>query len=147
MLEKMQAQAHPPRRKSPHRITSPTSGPKSLSMTTAQGPRQPANPRRGAYGKQVFFYQCVLAFFDLAVVNHYRSKIKPPFLFLLNVFVFMFCESTFSKALVLMSLIIESKPRTYWAPVLLCAFGSHQRVFLWLCWPPSAFKWLHQVEN
>ncbi|KAM4589494.1 protein moonraker isoform 2-T2 [Fundulus diaphanus] len=47
MLEKMQARAHPPRRKSPHRSTSPIRGPKSLSMLPAQGPRKPTNPRRG----------------------------------------------------------------------------------------------------
>ncbi|XP_015238461.1 PREDICTED: protein moonraker isoform X2 [Cyprinodon variegatus] len=47
MLEKMQARAHPPPRKSPHRSTSPTSGPKSLSVFTAQGHRKPPNPRGG----------------------------------------------------------------------------------------------------
>ncbi|XP_021178275.2 protein moonraker isoform X2 [Fundulus heteroclitus] len=47
MLEKMQARVHPPRRKSPHRSTSPTRGTKSLSVLPAQGPRKPTNPRRG----------------------------------------------------------------------------------------------------
>ncbi|KAM4742595.1 protein moonraker isoform 2-T2 [Anableps anableps] len=53
MLEKMQAQAHPPRRKSPHHSTSPTSRPKSFSMVTAQGPRKPANPRGAVRGRKI----------------------------------------------------------------------------------------------
>ncbi|XP_017290755.1 protein moonraker isoform X3 [Kryptolebias marmoratus] len=52
MLEKMQAQACPPHRKSPHRSVSPTSVPKSLTVLTAGEPRRPVNPRRGVRGNQ-----------------------------------------------------------------------------------------------
>ncbi|XP_039642521.1 protein moonraker isoform X3 [Perca fluviatilis] len=47
LLQKMQAQACPPHRKSPHRSMSPTSAPKGPSTSTVQGPRKPANPKRG----------------------------------------------------------------------------------------------------
>ncbi|XP_078101465.1 protein moonraker isoform X3 [Sander vitreus] len=47
LLEKMQAQACPPHRKSPHRSMSPTSAPKGPSTSTVRGPRKPANPKRG----------------------------------------------------------------------------------------------------
>ncbi|XP_008287279.1 protein moonraker [Stegastes partitus] len=48
MLEKMQAQARPPHRKSPHRSTSPTIAPKGPSRLTApRGPCKPTNLRRG----------------------------------------------------------------------------------------------------
>ncbi|XP_070762549.1 protein moonraker [Enoplosus armatus] len=47
VLEKMQAQACPPHRKAPHCSMSPTSAPKGPSTSSAQGPRKPANPKRG----------------------------------------------------------------------------------------------------
>ncbi|XP_027854910.1 protein moonraker isoform X3 [Xiphophorus couchianus] len=43
-LEKLQAQTRPPRRRSPHRCASPTTGPHSLSMLAAPGLHRPANP-------------------------------------------------------------------------------------------------------
>ncbi|XP_056297012.1 protein moonraker isoform X2 [Pseudoliparis swirei] len=53
LLEKMQAQARPPRGKSPHRSTSPTSAPKGPSNSTVRGPRKPANPKRAIRGKRM----------------------------------------------------------------------------------------------
>ncbi|XP_034404269.1 LOW QUALITY PROTEIN: protein moonraker [Cyclopterus lumpus] len=53
LLEKMQAQAHPPHRKSPHRSTSPTSAPMGPSTSTVRGPRKPANPKRAVHGKRI----------------------------------------------------------------------------------------------
>ncbi|XP_053177240.1 protein moonraker isoform X2 [Scomber japonicus] len=53
MLQKMQAQAYPPRRKSPHRSTSPTSAPKGHSTSIARGPRKPANPKRNIRGRRM----------------------------------------------------------------------------------------------
>ncbi|TNN66068.1 Protein moonraker [Liparis tanakae] len=53
LLEKMQAQARPPRRTSPHRSTSPTSAPKGPGTSTVRGPRKPANPKRAIRGKRV----------------------------------------------------------------------------------------------
>ncbi|XP_034556708.1 protein moonraker isoform X2 [Notolabrus celidotus] len=47
MLEKKQAQACPPRRKSPHRSTSPTRAPKGPSTSSVRGPRRATNPKRG----------------------------------------------------------------------------------------------------
>ncbi|XP_014888091.1 protein moonraker isoform X2 [Poecilia latipinna] len=44
-LEKLQAQTRPPRRRSPHRSASPTTGPHSLSILAALGPHRLANPR------------------------------------------------------------------------------------------------------
>ncbi|KAK5868820.1 hypothetical protein PBY51_009797 [Eleginops maclovinus] len=44
--EKMQAQASPPHRKSPHRSRSPTLAPKGPSRSTVRGPRTQANPKR-----------------------------------------------------------------------------------------------------
>lgn len=67
MLERMQARAHPPRRESPHRSTSRTGGPKSLSMITAQGPCKPANPRRAAYGRK------------LVLQKHKPASNQPPY--------------------------------------------------------------------
>ncbi|XP_076590844.1 protein moonraker isoform X3 [Chaetodon auriga] len=49
MLEKLQAQACPPRRKSPHRSMSPTRAPKGPSKSSVRGPRKPANPKRGVH--------------------------------------------------------------------------------------------------
>ncbi|XP_026196768.1 protein moonraker isoform X2 [Anabas testudineus] len=51
--KKMQAQACPPRRKSPCRSTSPTTAPKGHSTSTARGPRKPSNPRRGGHGRRM----------------------------------------------------------------------------------------------
>jgi len=48
MLEKMQAQACPPRRKSPHRSAT---APKDPSVLTAAGPRKPTNPKRAVHGE------------------------------------------------------------------------------------------------
>ncbi|KAM6932696.1 protein moonraker [Lycodopsis pacificus] len=53
LLEKMQAQARPPHRKSPHRSTSPTSAPKAPSTSTVRGPRKPANPKRAVRGRRM----------------------------------------------------------------------------------------------
>ncbi|XP_028429488.1 protein moonraker isoform X2 [Perca flavescens] len=53
LLEKMQAQACPPHRKSPHRSMSPTSAPKGPSTSAVQGPRKPANPKRGVRGRRM----------------------------------------------------------------------------------------------
>ncbi|XP_014859133.1 PREDICTED: protein moonraker isoform X4 [Poecilia mexicana] len=54
-LEKLQAQTRPPRRRSPHRSASPTTGPHSLSMLAALGPHRPANPRGSVRdGRKVF---------------------------------------------------------------------------------------------
>ncbi|XP_074496005.1 protein moonraker isoform X2 [Sebastes fasciatus] len=50
---KMQAQACPPHRKSPHRSMSPTSAPKGPSTSTVRGPRKPANPKRGVRGRRM----------------------------------------------------------------------------------------------
>ncbi|KAM6933305.1 protein moonraker [Xenentodon cancila] len=47
MLENMQAHACPPRRKSPHCSTSPSTAPKGPSTLMAGGSRKPTNPRRG----------------------------------------------------------------------------------------------------
>ncbi|XP_023127816.1 protein moonraker isoform X3 [Amphiprion ocellaris] len=48
MLEKMQAQACPPHRKSPHRSTSPTIAPKGpITLTAPRGPLKPTYPKRG----------------------------------------------------------------------------------------------------
>ncbi|XP_070826140.1 protein moonraker isoform X2 [Chaetodon trifascialis] len=49
MLEKLQAQACPPHRKSPHRSVSPTRAPKGPSNSSVRGPRKPANPKRGIH--------------------------------------------------------------------------------------------------
>ncbi|XP_072248325.1 protein moonraker isoform X2 [Leuresthes tenuis] len=49
MLEKMQAQACPPRRRSPHRSGSPATAPKGPSVLTAAGPRKPTNPKRAVH--------------------------------------------------------------------------------------------------
>ncbi|XP_041796994.1 protein moonraker isoform X2 [Chelmon rostratus] len=46
MLEKLQAQACPPHRKSPHRSMSPTRAPKGPSTSSVRGPRKPRNPKR-----------------------------------------------------------------------------------------------------
>ncbi|XP_075956380.1 protein moonraker isoform X2 [Anarhichas minor] len=51
--EKMQAQARPPHRKSPHRSMSPTSAPKGPSTSTVRGPRKPANPKRAVRGRRM----------------------------------------------------------------------------------------------
>ncbi|XP_044058781.1 protein moonraker isoform X3 [Siniperca chuatsi] len=53
MFEKMQAQACPPHRKSPHRSMSPTSAPRGPSTSTARGPRKPANAKRGVRGRRM----------------------------------------------------------------------------------------------
>ncbi|XP_047449178.1 protein moonraker isoform X2 [Mugil cephalus] len=53
MLEKLQAQACPPRRKSPQRSMSPTTAPKGPRTFTAQGPRKVTNPRRGVHGRRM----------------------------------------------------------------------------------------------
>ncbi|XP_069017532.1 protein moonraker isoform X2 [Embiotoca jacksoni] len=53
MLEKMQAQACRPRRKSPHRSKSPTSAPKGCGTLTTRRPCKPTNPRRGVRGQRV----------------------------------------------------------------------------------------------
>ncbi|XP_062275111.1 protein moonraker isoform X1 [Scomber scombrus] len=53
MLQKMQAQAYPPRRKSPHRSMSPTSAPKGHSTSIVRGPRKPANPKRNIRGRRM----------------------------------------------------------------------------------------------
>ncbi|XP_037632323.1 protein moonraker isoform X2 [Sebastes umbrosus] len=50
---KMQAQACPPHRKSPHHSMSPTSAPKGPSTSTVRGPRKPANPKRGVRGRRM----------------------------------------------------------------------------------------------
>ncbi|XP_032361163.1 protein moonraker isoform X3 [Etheostoma spectabile] len=47
LLEKMQAQACLPHRKSPHRSMSPTTAPKGPSNITVRGPRKLANTKRG----------------------------------------------------------------------------------------------------
>ncbi|XP_019133474.2 protein moonraker isoform X2 [Larimichthys crocea] len=52
-LEKMQAQACPPHRKSPHRSMSPTSALKGPSASSVRGPRKPANPKRAVRGKRM----------------------------------------------------------------------------------------------
>lgn len=52
MLEKMQAQACPPIRTSPHRSTSPTSAPKGPGAAAARGAGKSLNPRRGVRGKR-----------------------------------------------------------------------------------------------
>ncbi|XP_034723069.1 protein moonraker isoform X3 [Etheostoma cragini] len=46
LVEKMQARACLPHRKSPHRSMSPTSAPKGPSTITVRGPRKLANPKR-----------------------------------------------------------------------------------------------------
>ncbi|XP_031153444.1 protein moonraker isoform X2 [Sander lucioperca] len=53
LLEKMQAQACPPHRKSPHRSMSPTSAPKGPRTSTVRSPRKPANPKRGLRGRRM----------------------------------------------------------------------------------------------
>ncbi|XP_029301418.1 protein moonraker [Cottoperca gobio] len=53
LLEKMQAQACRPHRKSPHRSMSPTRAPKGPSISTARGSLRPANPRRGVGGRRM----------------------------------------------------------------------------------------------
>ncbi|KAM7412894.1 hypothetical protein PAMA_020331 [Pampus argenteus] len=53
MLQKMQAQAYPPRRKSPHRSVSPTSAPKGPSTSTVRGPHKPANPKRNIRSRRM----------------------------------------------------------------------------------------------
>ncbi|XP_031729499.1 protein moonraker isoform X2 [Anarrhichthys ocellatus] len=53
LLEKMQAQARPLHRKSPHHSTSPTSAPKGPSTSTVRGPRKPANPKRAVRGRRM----------------------------------------------------------------------------------------------
>ncbi|XP_054456938.1 protein moonraker [Anoplopoma fimbria] len=53
LLEKMQAEACPPHRKSPHRSTSPTSAPRGPSKSTVRGPRKPGNPKRAVHGKRM----------------------------------------------------------------------------------------------
>lgn len=50
----MQAQACPPHRRSPRRIMSSASAPKGPSTSTARGPRQPSNPKRGGRGECTF---------------------------------------------------------------------------------------------
>ncbi|XP_040901434.1 protein moonraker isoform X3 [Toxotes jaculatrix] len=52
MLEKMQAQTFPPHRKSPHRSMSP-SVLKDPRTSAVQGPRKPANPKRGVRGRRM----------------------------------------------------------------------------------------------
>ncbi|XP_030264088.1 protein moonraker isoform X4 [Sparus aurata] len=49
MLEKMQARARPPRRKSPDRSTSPMSAPKGPSTSSVLGPRKSTKPKRGVH--------------------------------------------------------------------------------------------------
>ncbi|KAL3057548.1 hypothetical protein OYC64_007920 [Pagothenia borchgrevinki] len=51
--KKMQAQARPPHRKSPHRSRSPSLAPKGPSTSTVRGPRKPANPKRGVRGRRM----------------------------------------------------------------------------------------------
>ncbi|XP_029027675.1 protein moonraker isoform X2 [Betta splendens] len=50
MLEKIQAQACPPRRTSSHPNTLPKSAPQGANNLTARGPRKSSNPRRGVRG-------------------------------------------------------------------------------------------------
>ncbi|XP_022052512.2 protein moonraker isoform X2 [Acanthochromis polyacanthus] len=53
MLEKMQTQACPPRRKPLHRSTSPTTAPKGpITLTAPRGPLKPTNLRRGVHGRR-----------------------------------------------------------------------------------------------
>uniref|UniRef100_A0A671TLU3 Si:dkey-243i1.1 n=1 Tax=Sparus aurata TaxID=8175 RepID=A0A671TLU3_SPAAU len=53
MLEKMQARARPPRRKSPDRSTSPMSAPKGPSTSSVLGPRKSTKPKRGVHGRRI----------------------------------------------------------------------------------------------
>ncbi|KAM4566420.1 protein moonraker isoform 3-T3 [Odontesthes bonariensis] len=53
MLEKIQAQACPPRRKSPHRSVSPAPAPKGPSVLTAAGPRKRTKPKRAVHGRKM----------------------------------------------------------------------------------------------
>ncbi|XP_073336831.1 protein moonraker isoform X2 [Pagrus major] len=53
MLEKMQARARPPHRKSPHRSTSPMSAPKGPSTSSVLGPCKPTKPKRGVHGRRM----------------------------------------------------------------------------------------------
>ncbi|KAM9852885.1 protein moonraker [Aulostomus maculatus] len=52
MLQKMQAQACPPPRKSPHFSTSPITAPKDPTTSTVQPARKPTNPKRGIHGRR-----------------------------------------------------------------------------------------------
>ncbi|XP_068571698.1 protein moonraker isoform X2 [Cebidichthys violaceus] len=53
LLQRMQARARPPHRKSPHRSASPSSAPKGAGTSTVRGPRKPANPKRAVRGKRM----------------------------------------------------------------------------------------------
>ncbi|XP_070685396.1 protein moonraker [Pempheris klunzingeri] len=53
MLDKMQAQACPPNRKSPHYSVSPTRAPKGPSTSSVRGPRKTTNPKRGVHGRRM----------------------------------------------------------------------------------------------
>ncbi|XP_059187798.1 protein moonraker [Centropristis striata] len=53
LLEKMQAQACLPQRKSPHRSMSPPRAPKGPGTSTVQVPRKTANPKRGGRGRRM----------------------------------------------------------------------------------------------
>ncbi|XP_042341933.1 protein moonraker isoform X2 [Plectropomus leopardus] len=50
LLEKLQARACPPHRRSPHRSMSPTRSPKGPSASTVRGPRKSGNPKRAVRG-------------------------------------------------------------------------------------------------
>ncbi|XP_036933817.1 protein moonraker isoform X6 [Acanthopagrus latus] len=53
MLEKMQARARPPRRKSPDRSRSPMSAPKGPSTSSVPGHRKTTKPKRGVQGRRI----------------------------------------------------------------------------------------------
>ncbi|XP_029373672.1 protein moonraker isoform X2 [Echeneis naucrates] len=56
-LEKMQAQACPPYRKSPYRRTSPTGVPKGPGISTVRETSKPANPKRGVHGRRMISHK------------------------------------------------------------------------------------------